>query len=481
MNIHIARRLPRLLGIAAIVLLSQATAVHAQALCAPTMTFDECKAKLAPKDTSASAATNAAKITVEKRSTGGDSPSTAATSIENFLPRFAAALKTSDLSADTAALGLNFNLPLNDGVLFGTGVVLSLNVVAHKPQVFAPLTDSIAAPAREAIRKKLEQSLNDYDDAEIAASISVDNGYFGRSFSNYRQRLATLAKTMTAELDQSLRDVVFVEADALNALKIDDSMKDKPECKGFDLGKRQLACFTAATREPYVLQAFQRTTAAQQALTEGSKAIFKSTGFDRIADLVDNQPQLVFTASTRNRRDIVGPSQFGGKAKLEWGFANMNRLMAYCRHELTQECFSSFMNNPAVASSLARGDRITVSVDFTSQPAYGVSLPDTAKLSLPSSSKLTATAGYGSYLGKQPDGTDNGRIDFQFQLINQINDAVRQNQRIAKLTLTEPVSDQGSAIFGVRWANKPEFLGATDGKVRANVGFSYHLMNKADN
>lgn len=468
----------RVLGVALGALLLLADAVHAQELCAPTLTFDECKAKLAPKEKPAEDAMKESKANIEKRSTGGDSPASAATTIDNFLPRFAAALKTPGLSGDTASLGLSLNVPLNDGVLFGTGVVLNLNVVAHKPQIFTQLADSISARTREDVRKKLEQGLNDYDDAEIAASLSLDNGYFGRSFLKYRARLDALAKAITKDLDDALRQAVAGEDDALNTLQKDASMKDKPECSDFSLGKRQLACFTAASREPYVLRAFQKVTAAQQALTDGTKVLFKSTGFDRISDLVDNQPQLTFTASTRNRRDIVGPSDVGGKAKLEWGFANMNRLMSYCSQKLEKECFTTFMNDPAVASSLTRGDRITLSVDYSSQPAYAVSLKDTASVSLASSSKFTATAGYGAYLGKQPDGGDKGRVDLQFQLINQIKDVVRQNQRLATLTLTEPVSDQGSASFGISWANKPEYLGATDGKLRANVGFSYHLVNK---
>ncbi len=414
-------------------LISASYSLSAQNPCDPASTFGVCVASYQTRPPAPNQARDAekakAKATVEKRSTGGDGPGVGAgTTIANYLPRLAAAVAAPGLSGDTAALGLSLNVPLNDGVLFNTGVRLQIGMVAHKPEIFSQLADSIPEAKREAIVKKFRGGLNDLDDAELTGTLSLDNGYFGRSFDGYDAMLNAFASDITGTLDA---------------------------------------------------QAVKAASSARQALTDQSKVAFHATGFDRIADLVDNQPQLSIAVFTRNRRDLVGPSQFGGQLKLEWGFANLNRLTSYCGGVASAGCLSTFMNNSAVASSLERGDRVSLSVDFKSQPAFSVVKKDTVSVSLTPSWSLTPSLAYGFYVGKKADGADKGRFDLQVQHVWQLKESQRADQTTAKLTLTQPVSDQSSLLFGLSWANKPEYLGAAEVKIRANVGLTYHLTTAA--
>lgn len=464
-------------------LISASYSLSAQNPCDPASTFGVCVASYQTRPPAPNQARDAekakAKATVEKRSTGGDGPGVGAgTTIANYLPRLAAAVAAPGLSGDTAALGLSLNVPLNDGVLFNTGVRLQIGMVAHKPEIFSQLADSIPEAKREAIVKKFRGGLNDLDDAELTGTLSLDNGYFGRSFDGYDAMLNAFASDITGTLDAAVAAAVNAETNALNNLARDPAQAANAACRVPSLDDRPLSCYTEATRTPY-LQAVKAASSARQALTDQSKVAFHATGFDRIADLVDNQPQLSIAVFTRNRRDLVGPSQFGGQLKLEWGFANLNRLTSYCGGVASAGCLSTFMNNSAVASSLERGDRVSLSVDFKSQPAFSVVKKDTVTVSLTPSWSLTPSLAYGFYVGKKADGADKGRFDLQVQHVWQLKESQRADQTTAKLTLTQPVSDQSSLLFGLSWANKPEYLGAAEVKIRANVGLTYHLTTAA--
>ena len=53
--------------------------------------------------------------------------------------------------------------------------------------------------------------------------------------------------------------------------------------------------------------------------------------------------------------------------------------------------------------------------------------------------------------------------------------SVRENCWVSTTTFTQKVNDQSNAIFTLKWANRPEFLGEVDKAWRGNIGYSYKV------
>ncbi len=479
MNVSFLRSIQRSLACSGLLVLALRSTVAGQTPCDPALSIATCLEQRQPTTKAKESEKAKAKEVVQQRSTGGDSPATGpATTLQNFLPRFAAAVNAPGLSGDTTALGLNLNVPLNDGVLFPWGVVLQFGVIAHRPQLFSGVADSIPAAQREATRKKLEQTLSDYDDAELTVAVSIDNGHFGRTFDKYSVLVDGLASAITARPKARLKAKVDAEASALDRLNVLADRLQDPACSKPTPEEQAVGCYRSEDLANWLTSA-EATAAEQTTLERQSELLFKQYHFSRIADLVDNQPQLSFRASLRPRRDLVGPRVYSGQLTVETGFANVNRLRKVCGAVLTAQCFSDFVTNQGVADFLSHNGRASIGVTLASQATYNLARKDTVNIALGPGWKIAPAIGYGFYLGQQPDGADKGRLDLQYQFVRQLKDAQRQNQSIARVSLTEPVSDQSSAIFGITWADKPEFVGTADAKVRANVGLSYHLVQKA--
>ena len=458
--------------------------------CESAWTVARCKAAAVPQQTMAgnavtvqvirSAAKEMGKQLTNQRSTGGDSPAAApGSSLDNYLPLFAAAVMAPGLSADTAALGLNLNLPFNDGQVFDLGFTAQLSVVAHRPKVLNQIVDSVASSMREPVRKLLEGAIDDLDDTEIGLTFSADNHTFGRRFGNYDDDINRISNALTSGSAARLERASYIR-DSLQSHLVDSvKRKTDKQCMQIRADLLPVHCTDSVALRGYI-DALIEVDWAMSALSADSKAEFQNTGFDRITDLINNQPQLSAGFAYRNRRDIVGPSEFTAEAKLELGFANLNVLRRRCHGVTNAACVQGYLTNRRVLSSLAREDRVAFSVSYVSQPSYHVSRKDTFDLALPKARKLTSALSYGRYVAKRDDGTDKGHLDAQLQYAWQLKDSHRQNQVVGSLMLTEPLSDQTSMLIGITWANKAEFLGAQDKPIRANVGLTYHLASRSN-
>jgi hypothetical protein len=116
-------------------------------------------------------------------------------------------------------------------------------------------------------------------------------------------------------------------------------------------------------------------------------------------------------------------------------------------------------------------------VDFTRQNRYDIRLPDDGvALTLEPSWNVAPAVGYGAYLGQNGDGTDRGRIDLQMQYVFEEKKSKRQDRLVGTATFTQRLTDQSSALITLSYANKSEFLGSVDKKLRAHLGLSYRLL-----
>jgi hypothetical protein len=155
----------------------------------------------------------------------------------------------------------------------------------------------------------------------------------------------------------------------------------------------------------------------------------------------------------------------------------MNGLRASCGVAgVTPACLRSYLTG-ARRRRLDRSDRVWVAADWIRRWEYDVELEsDSARIELGSASSVTLSGGYGRYFGAaEGDKDDRDRIDLEVRYNRVRDDALRQTRFLASLFYTARLSDQSSAVFGLTWANRPEFLGEDGRRLGANLGLTYKL------
>ncbi|HET6230699.1 MAG TPA: hypothetical protein VFE05_11570 [Longimicrobiaceae bacterium] len=424
--------------------------------------------------------------------------------IADFLPRLATELLAPvSGGADAPDLGFKANLPLNQGPLIDLGATLQGAVVIHQAVVSPRLLDSVPPALRAAAQARLEADLEPYDDATLTASLNLENQRFGRSLRQHRAEIGSLFVALAGADragDQSRVERADDRYDAFrNSLEARAERRDTqwfeatrigtPECTlragpsapgPADVGEFPVACLSPAGRE--ALEAEIGLLAGAVARNRAARdERLKASGFTHLAQLVNNQPQLNAAWEYHSRRGVVGPNEWTGRARFELGFANMNGLRRSCGGKVDPACLSKYVNDPAVRSSLARGDRMFVQLDVTRRNTWRLSIPqDSVDIRLASATTLAAGAGYGAYIGNPEDGENRDRLDGQAKWDFARNDAARQNRFVASLFYTRHLTGQASALIGLSYANRPEFLGDVDRKLRANLGLTYKLNQSAE-
>ncbi|HEU0013860.1 MAG TPA: hypothetical protein VFQ45_09255 [Longimicrobium sp.] len=443
------------------------------------------------------AASKTEKKELEASATGPHLANEAARSaIRDFLPRFAGALVTDDPTGNVPAIDLRFNLHAGADSAHRSGSTLQAGVTLHQAKLFEPLVDSIPSSIRDASRARLEKELEDGDDATAFVALNFEGRDVGRSFGSHQELINRLARELvTAQVadtgeaaaarDRHLRIRRSISPDSL-----DPDRRFAPECaaqwSGIQLSTLQVQCLKESVRES--LEAVLLPAVVFQArFDQGIIERMRRSGFGRLSALVNNQPQFILTAEHRSRVSAVGPSEWTGRARIEWGFYNMNGLRRHCRDPRRSNpdakdgvgltCLRSYADSVATPGRLARGSRVWIALEARYRPGYEVSLPeDSVVFELGSGMGYGVSAGYGRYLGsaEEEDGKRD-RIDLHVSYDHSDGADLRQSRFLAGLFYTLRMSDKASGVVGLVWTNKPEFVGGADRRLGANLGLTYKL------
>jgi hypothetical protein len=481
--------------------------------CRPAETVQQCRERFQPTggvpdttalDTVKAKAAGEVAERLQAKPTGTDlSTEGPLSAIRDFLPRLAGALLAPTSGDDPASLGFKANLPLNDGVLLDWGMTAQLAAVVNEADVFGPLIDSIPTGLREGARTRFKEGLEPYDDVSLTLALNLENRTFGRGMRQHRRDVDALAREILAPFkltpDPRIRATIeynlfrarfdqLVLADDGTFALVDQGRAAQPECRILrpgeapaagrprDSGAMRVDCFTPAAQDTIEARTATLATATTRSIRRAEEAI-RASGFNRLAQLMNNQPQINANGEYRSRRDVVGPNEWTGTARFELGFANMNGLRRYCRATgLTPACLERYMNAPGVRGSLSRGDRLFAQVELTRRNSWRFqSAEDSVDLALGRALTMAVSTGYGAYLGNPDDGENRDRVDVQAKWDMTRDDPIRQNRFVSTLFYTRRLSDQSSALIGLTYANRPEFLGDVDNRVRANLGLTYKL------
>lgn len=447
-------------------------------LCRDTETLQTCRLR-AISESQAGALTEDQRNELQREATGPGFADLAASAIRDFLPRFAGELLTSEPTSDLTALNLRFNTRSGADTSGATRLAVQGELTLHQGEVFAGLRDSVSDSARE----RLAEGLEDGDDASLSLSVNLENARLGRTFGPHRDLIDSFARALVpVDLSNiSAKDAADVALEQFwGRLAADSGTLRKPgtECRFGLESSYELSCLTPAGRlqfESVVRLYAESVRRRQTALTTA----IESTGFDRISDLINNQPQLNFTVEYRSRLAVVGPNEWTGRARWEVGGSNMNRLRRFCA-ALPQlsalECLRTYTHHGPVRRSLERGERAWVEAVARYRPRYQVALPeDSVSFSTGAARGFGVSAGYGSYLGSIAAGEERDRLDVHLSYDLAYADDLRQNRWLAGAFYTLRLSGNASGVVGVAWANRPEFVGGADRRLHANIGLTYKI------
>ncbi|MGQ0814298.1 MAG: hypothetical protein ACT4O1_07510 [Gemmatimonadota bacterium] len=462
----------------ALATLIMTTSLSAQqpATCTENITVRECIAAVR-QDASQPAAPTEAEL--EKKPTGVAVPGAKNVTIADFIPRLASALYTPGLQS-IDSLGTAINIPLSAA----GPAAIQLGLTLANPTVYKPLLDSVPESVREATRDRLEENFGELDQPTLTVALNLESRTLGRRFALHADDLVRVLLDIDALVGAQLAAMNQIDLNEFTvrlAAHVSSGIApDAPDkCRtgdGFDI---ELSCFTADARANLLVDVAKLSGEDLGAtLTEQWT---KEISFDRAADLVNNQPQVVFNVQHKAYAWEAGPKETRLAARFEKGAANMNGLRKHCRGVVALTCFRSYMAQDEVHKHLRRNTRWVFSLDAVHQPKYDAHLlpQDSARFALPSAWTWEAAAGFGSYLDRPGRETQETRFDVIARGTRQKQDGVREPERLtASATITQKLSANITTSIAVLWANKPEFLDDDVKRVGASFGFRYKTLDK---
>jgi hypothetical protein len=471
----------RIVIVAALVAALVSTEASAQSRCPDTLSISRC---IQSKYTSFFPDSVSERVAEKATSEAAVTPA----SIQDFLPRLAAAASTPGIGEDVTKLGLVVNTPLNDGALLDLGARLQSAVKVNNPEPYAAMLSAVNEARRPVVRERVGTQLDELDDVQLTFTLGADNRRWGRTARFHNDVLNSLTQTVIT-LQQAGLSAASSQLMKDAAGAVDTSRAECKETGGPDI---PMGCIRADRRQA-LEEAITSFGIAQERFSRESLNLTREAELGRLADLVNNQPQFSAAIEWRPRDITTGPQSIALRLRGETGLGNMNGLRRFCGEERREKerqqrrqlplepvswtCYQNYIKDEGLRSSLRRGDRLWLSVDAVRQQEYDAPLiaEDSATLHLAAQWSFEASAGYGFYTAR-PSDTDpqRTRVDFSARHAWHREGLLRPERRwVITANVTHRVMDKLGIIAGVQWANKAEFLDQDVRPFGVNFGARY--------
>jgi hypothetical protein len=381
------------------------------------------------------------------------------------------------LSADGAEgnllnFDLNFLLPFQKNLETNNSQLKLL--VNTQPEPLGALVESFEESIREARKAELQKDIPTFGDQEYKFSWSLVTNRFGRDFSRLRKLIGPVY------------DGAAVAARAKAGLTNREQLAFM-NLIGTQLGGDLASAGTkliGTYEEPLKSQLVKATLEAGKARGEMTRAFdgeIATLGLDRLAELVEQQDQLLLSASHKARDDVVGPDETSVGVTWEftgnnlWGFLSDDGKVCTDKHAVETggaaydacvKALGKYLENDfqhqwrfKLEAAYKRVDAVTYSY-----PDYDVAL------ALPKNKRVEVTFGAGrEFSGAR----DLGRLDFELSYDSNVdNDTTNKDRLKATVTLTKRVGDL-DVPFSLVYANKNEYLGEVDHQIGMHVGVKF--------
>lgn len=399
-----------------------------------------------------------------------------ATTTHNLLPFLAASglVSDSDGNADDKLFTLDLNTLIPQ--LAEDNNVQLKAVLNTAPVMFGDLKKAFDTATGDTDRSAaLDQELSASDDYTVSFTYSHINDRFGRSFEQYRERFSNLFEAAItagtnedAEADRLLRAVPKL----MQQLNITDG--------------------SAKITDVAVLNALEASALAESRLEARVRATMAGNHLERFAELVNNQPQLLFSAELHKRDALVGADETAIKITYEFGLANLSdfnskshgacNLLDHRGNEFSRdtalECLGSFSAYiEKNEQRLKNADRFSLELSYVKVDAYDFESPaDGVALARAGTRHIDLAMGYGRTL--QTLGADrDSRLDFVAKYEDYSDDPDNKDRLVATLTFTTKLAGM-SIPFSLVYANHEKFLPESDDQLSAHLGIKYQFDPK---
>lgn len=431
--------------------------------------------------------------------------------LKDFLNVFAATVENAEVNEGENSLNLTWNFPL---LSFDKGKNAQVQVSVNEAAVYSPLEMAIPEDQRTDRVASLKQQLDDSSDVTIAFSYTALTEKLGRSFvphaDLYQPLFAKIVSTKVSDDDNArllrfakvLQDLGEFHGSLTEATPLAEAAQalmaaaDPPE---------HLASLKGSSQEETTrrLAAYVEKVAGEEAaLSERVRKALKGHPIRAFSNLLNNQPQLTFTARYRDREEAVGPSQTALTVTYEKGLFNLNSLNRYLRQQgelagcrdmakgdrgKSEACLNAVAAyGKRVLPYLDDANRFTFTASYNETDAYNVFLPasddpvySAVSVNQKKVEKLIASLAYGRVLTNDGQGHPVSRFDLEAKYEDIMDrETLIDDRLIVTAIYTRELSDQFSLPLSLVWANKDEFLPDVDEKISANFGLRFRVKGK---
>ena len=481
----------RRLSIAVLFLLATASAAAQEERCPLTQTIAECtnsivKSTLQPfaevAEARKAADTEEENADIAAEATGAPTvDSFLGNATRDFLSIFAAGLQTANLSEEQDALTLDWNLRVNE---LGDKPV-KLQGVLRKPVLWKDFTDHLATGVD---RTKLEDKLEDFDDLTLTVSYGPEDQKYGRNLAPHLTLFDVLHSGIAADITvQESTAAVAAREFALGRFSQNPDIQDIQDLQNKRFNE------LPPTRQD---EARRLTIAAADSIAMTRTVFdtkFVAYGLDRFSDLLNNQPQLYFSASRRERSSLVGPRETTIKATYEKGFVNINTF----RKEAADSCpksndteappseveqaacaaaFKQYVKRPEIVAGLDAANRFAFSLEYSDAEDYTITdalVP--TPFDVKGSRVTNGSIVYGRMMHRDRANGRDGRVDLSVTYADVRGDADKDNRFIASAIYTQKINDTMSFPIGVVWSNRDAHVPDSDQRLSAHFGLVFKM------
>lgn len=322
----------------------------------------------------------------------------------------------------------------------------------------------------------LEDDLSAADDYTISFTYNHTGKRFGRAFKEYRQLYSNLFEAAISLADnEKANKATFALAQFIQ----DNSTTDSTITQ------------TTKVTTPAMLELVERAAEQEGELEQQVRTIMSANRLPQFAELVNNQPQLLFSAEVHQRDEFVGPGEKAFKLTYEFGFVSVNDFKAKKGNvcdlldsmqsiELSKakpclDAYSDYVSGHA--QQLKNADRFSVELSYSEVDDYDfASVSDGVALARAGTHHLDLSAGYGRTF-QTTGGDRDSRFDFVLEYEDYSDDVDHKDRMVATATFTTRLN--GFSIpFSLVYANHEKFLPESDEQLSAHLGFKYDLEEK---
>lgn len=496
-----------------VIVSSVAATASAQPVCDRSESFETCLNALLTKTVSDIVTEDV----VEKASPATNPGSTGA--LFDFLPGFVASLGIAGLSERDGNLNLDKSFEL------GAHWRLDLGGTAFSDaELFEPLRLSLDAMEQEELAGDLDEQIGDFDKVDFRALLTgegtIGGRRFGRDPQDYRRLLDLWVEEWVAspEFDDDVDSAIqggTPFARWRGSQEVGTAMTDYAAKVGGQRS-RMLTDDVADVEKELGATRVADLEQGLSALAEQTIALTKKLGsgpdFDRIDELIANQPQILAEVGYREREDLTGPVEKTFNLSYEMGLSgNLNDFETWaenhsgldaCKPRTDAEigvyygydCLEAYLTTDSALliatedGAAKSGHRLVFTFSYTDTDPLSFASPDGAfTYALARSEKVSGLLTYGRYfksfqlpnlLALSPAGSDaepsgNARIDVEARYDDVSGDPTRQSRLTATATISQKMSDNTVLSLSAVWAEKPEYLGEVDEEVSARFGLKW--------